>query len=328
MGLNKIFGIGLSKTGTTSLALALKRLGFSTIDFPHDPVTLAELERGEFRLSVLKSHQAATDTAVAIYYAQLDQIYTGSRFILTVREKESWLRSVEEHFHFRDEWAERHEAFRRFSRFITPAVYGVREFQRERFSFVYDQHIHNVMNYFRERPDDLLVLNVCQGEGYDRLCPFLGVPMLSESFPRANTLAEKAHAREWMHRLDAAIAQVERDTAPGARILLLDDWQLAGTRLGAGRHVGRISDEGGRPAESRQAARMLSRALQRDRPDYVVAAWTAYWWLEHYPDLSLELATLERVSEGPEVIIFQTRFDTFDDREPTAAFASDRRWWD
>jgi hypothetical protein len=302
--INKIFGLGLSKTGTTSLALALKRLGVPTIDFPHDPVTLDELERGEFRLSVLKNHQAVTDTPVAIYYAQLDKVYPGSKFILTVRDKEPWLRSVEEHCRFRDEWAERHEPFRRFTRFISAAVYGIRTFERERFSFVYDQHVRNVLHYFRDRPEDLLVLDVCHGEGYEKLCPFLGLPVLSEPFPRANTVGEKAQAREWMQRLDAAVEQVEQATRPGAGILLLDEWRLAGARLGAGRRVQRFPEDGGPLQDGEEAARALFHAIRREQPDYIVAAWPAFWWLECYPQMCQELAPLPRIVDGPDVIIY------------------------
>jgi hypothetical protein len=43
-----------------------------------------------------------------------------------------------------------------------------------------------VHDYFRERPDDLLVLNICAGEGWERLCPFLGQDVPGIPFPWAN----------------------------------------------------------------------------------------------------------------------------------------------
>lgn len=39
----KVFGIGLSRTGTTSLGTALNQLGIKTIHYPHDE-TLAGIE--------------------------------------------------------------------------------------------------------------------------------------------------------------------------------------------------------------------------------------------------------------------------------------------
>ena len=94
----KVFGIGLSKTGTTSLNDALNLLGIPSIHFPHDAQTFDELARGEYRLSVLNEYQGVTDTPVAPFFAQLDKVWPNSKFILTTREKSSWLRSAEAHW--------------------------------------------------------------------------------------------------------------------------------------------------------------------------------------------------------------------------------------
>ena len=71
----KVFGLGLSKTGTTSLAAALNTLGIKTIWYPHDEKTLAELRSAEYRLSILEEYDGAVDTPIVPYYAQLDKIY-------------------------------------------------------------------------------------------------------------------------------------------------------------------------------------------------------------------------------------------------------------
>src|SRR5205085_2716068 len=92
----KIFGIGLSRTGTTSLTQALELLGYRTVHGPADHVT--QLEFYEFfatgsqgvHLSVLKEHDALTDAPVCCLYRALDKAYPGSKFILTIREKQSW----------------------------------------------------------------------------------------------------------------------------------------------------------------------------------------------------------------------------------------------
>ena len=89
----KIFGIGMPKTGTTSLHRALVELGFEALDFPHDPATVAELRAGNYRLSILEQVDALTDTPIPAVFAQLDREYPGSKFILTVRDMDSWLES-------------------------------------------------------------------------------------------------------------------------------------------------------------------------------------------------------------------------------------------
>ena len=43
-------------------------------------------------------------------------------------------------------------------------------------------HHRRVEEYFRGR-DDLLVMRVTEGDGYEVLCPFLGVPTSTQPFP-------------------------------------------------------------------------------------------------------------------------------------------------
>ncbi len=308
---NKVFGIGLSKTGTTSLGLGLKRLGIKTIDYPHDPTTLRELEQGDYRLSVLEHYQAVTDTPVAIYYAQLDRLFPGSKFILTVREKESWLRSVEEHWKFSEEWAQRHLPFRRFTYFIHAAVYGTYAFERERFSFVYDQHVRNVLEYFHDRPDDLLVADVCSGDGYEKLCPFLGRPVLDENFPRANTKHEKSERRAWIRRIDEVTAGVSELIEEKATVLLIDEGQLSGTTVSDQRETIPLPEQNGeyagRPATAKDAVDEFQRTRQRHSPDYLMVAWPAFWWLEHYHGLAAQLDQFPRVHADGNFILFDLR---------------------
>jgi hypothetical protein len=186
---NKFFGIGLSRTGTTSLNSALCVLGINSIHYPEDDQTYQELMRANYRLSVLETHQAVTDIPVAPFYPQLDRAYPGSKFILTVREREEWLTSVELHYQRRG-WDGGHavpvEETLPFVLFMRACVYGCYNFDRERFSYVYDLHLKNVRAYFAHRPQDLLILNICCGEGWERLCPFLGKLVPPVPFPHEN----------------------------------------------------------------------------------------------------------------------------------------------
>ena len=77
----KVLGVGLSKTGTSSLSAALTILGYRTVHYP-------PLDRLR---ELLDDSDAATDTPVACSFRELDRQYPGSRFILTVRDPDSWL---------------------------------------------------------------------------------------------------------------------------------------------------------------------------------------------------------------------------------------------
>ena len=182
----KVFGIGLSRTGTTSLMRALGHLGYKTIHYPHDPVTLAELSGSVYRLSVLDEFDAITDITVSPYYAQLDSAYPGSKFVLTVRNMEQWLVSMAKHFDRLVPHLKQHPEMRPFTDFICAAVYGTQTFERERMKWVYETHVQNVRSFFESRPDDLLEVDICSGVGWTELCSFLGQPVPDMTFPYLN----------------------------------------------------------------------------------------------------------------------------------------------
>lgn len=182
----KIFAIGLSRTGTRSLTEALKRLGYRIAHYPVDRKTFRELTAGQYRLSILDEFDGISDITSVPFFPQLDKHYPGSKFILTVRDRESWLRSMENHFRYNplsylvpDLLTER-----KMRRFLRAAVYGCYTFNRERMSYVYDLHHERVREYFKDDLHRLLVIDIVSGQGWETLCPFLDKPMPNEPFPK------------------------------------------------------------------------------------------------------------------------------------------------
>lgn len=184
----KVFGIGLSRTGTHSLTAALHVLGFDTAHNPIDRGTLDTLERGDAHFPLLDHYDGITDITVVPFYKMLDQRYPGSCFILTVRDEESWLESCRTH------WEKptptdaamtdnEHQARMDIRRFLRMAVYGSYEMDDDHFVSVYRQHLEDVKRYFAGRNDALLILDITQGEGYEKLAPFLGVSVPKRQFP-------------------------------------------------------------------------------------------------------------------------------------------------
>lgn len=165
----KVFGIGLSRTGTSSLTFALRILGYNAIHFPKDPVVMA------------KDHDALTDTTVARDYKKLDKLFPDSKFILTIRDVDSWLNSVEAHFkrnpvETREKWVLD----------LRETVYNTTEFNPKLMKNAYEKHIKDVKEYFKNRPNDLLIMSICDGEGWEILCPFLSETIPVEAFPKVN----------------------------------------------------------------------------------------------------------------------------------------------
>jgi len=297
--MNKVFGLGLSKTGTSSLAEALGALGIRTIHYPSDEATFECLRNGRYRLPVLEEYQGAVDIPVAPFYAQLDAEYPGSRFVLTVRDPEAWLRSVELHWELMMGWWHRYPGFQRFQEFISACVYGSVGFSRQRFLYAYETHRRNVESYFRERPGDLLVLDICGGEGWEALCPFLGVEIPEIPFP---------HANEWMHQLLAATAELA-SVVPEGEAMVLADPDTFGEGFAAGRRAIPFTEREGRywgpPADGAQAVAELNR-LSASGARFVVFGWPAFWWLDHYPELRGHLdERFDRVLDTDRLKVFQ-----------------------
>ena len=177
-----VFGIGLSKTGTTSLAEALTIVGVPTIHLPDKGLMLA----GRFS-EALAGYRGATDISVSFCFEALDAAYPGSRFVLTMRDRDTWIESVEAHMHRRP-WPERG----------TPAaelrvrMYGTHLFERDRLLAAYDAFHSRVHRYFANRTAALAVMDIIGGQGWEVLCPFLGVSAPPSAFPRRNARAAPA----------------------------------------------------------------------------------------------------------------------------------------
>ncbi|MBB5936429.1 sulfotransferase family protein [Streptomyces zagrosensis] len=192
----KIFGIGLSRTGTTSLANALHTLGFDVVHYPSDPATYATLLAGTACFPLLDRYDGITDITVAHLYQDLDLLWPGAKFVLTVREEESWLRSCRKHWERPIESkADRGRVYVDLQRFLRAAVYGCHDFRPERFRRVARQHTSEVTRHFAGRNEDLLTLDIAAGQGYERLAPFLGLPVPDEPFPHCNRTAAGENPR-------------------------------------------------------------------------------------------------------------------------------------
>jgi hypothetical protein len=188
----RIFGLGLTRTGTSSLTRALNLLGYRSLHLPQDDRTKDEVKAflagggDRLRLSVLKKYDALTDTPICAAFEGLDAAYPGSRFVLTVREKESWLESCQRFFwDWIDPWllANPDNPSVDYIRAIHRKIYGTPTFDREQFSRAHDEYHERVRRHFRDRSEDLLTIDICAGEGWDPLCEFLALPHPGTQFP-------------------------------------------------------------------------------------------------------------------------------------------------
>ena len=78
-----------------------------------------------------------------------------------------------------------------FSHQIHEAIYGRRDFDRNVFLKRYFDHNEQVCGYFKDKPNKLLVMDMSAGDGWDELCPFLGVRKPDCDYPRKFVTKDK-----------------------------------------------------------------------------------------------------------------------------------------
>ena len=89
----KVFGVGLSRTGTSSLAEAMRLLGLRTLHFDHS-LTAHMPHSRPFDFSCLYDDvDTVLDLPSAFYYEELMQAYPSSLFVSTVRSASAWFDS-------------------------------------------------------------------------------------------------------------------------------------------------------------------------------------------------------------------------------------------
>ena len=179
MAKTKVFCIGFQKTGTTSMERALQQLDYRVAGLFGLLTPIEELRRTylDIALKTAAEHDAVQDTPWPLVYRQLDEAFPGSRFILNVRDTDSWYKSIASHFNdtpgplqqltYGDD---------------APAPVG----HEARYKQVYEAHNADVLEYFKNRPNDLLVMDLQAGHGWPELCGFLGVPVPETPFYHAN----------------------------------------------------------------------------------------------------------------------------------------------
>ena len=179
----KVFGIGLSRTGTTSLASALTTLG---IDAAHwtNPLThqiLSDMDLFMFG--------ACTDCSVSPKFERLYYLYPNAQFVYTRRDVEAWVQSFWKH-HRRVSWAGDMKAFREAfnERPFPDAAVEFALYTTDDVRDSYRAFEQRVRGFFSDKPKGkLLELDISAGQGWPELCAFLDKPVPETPFPKLNT---------------------------------------------------------------------------------------------------------------------------------------------
>lgn len=155
----KFFGVSMPRTGTSSLAYAIRVLGLNTSHY---------LPKWDY--AQINIYEFANDFPITFKYKELDERFPGSGFIYSDRPVDDWLKSYELHWERTGHltvgnWDE-----------YNMEVFGTLKFDKEIFREAFLNHRAEVFEYFKDRPDDLLVLEMpYQHHAWSHLSTFIGI---------------------------------------------------------------------------------------------------------------------------------------------------------
>jgi hypothetical protein len=167
--INKIFGIGLGRTGTKSLARAMHQLGYSVKHAPKD-------------IRIIKKLDFVNDIDIAWRFEFFDHVFPNSKFILTTRDIGTWMESN------KARTGKRGTLRMLQNRYM---MYKTTDFDETKFRIAYYEYHARVYKYFEDRPDDLLVMDFSKGNSWESLCNFLGKEIPNFDYPHIHKTKEE-----------------------------------------------------------------------------------------------------------------------------------------
>ncbi len=196
----KVLVIGLSKTGTSSLKQMLTELGYRVCG-PRKAL-LREVRKGNLAAldPVLDEFDAFEDWPWPLAYRHAHARYGArARFILSTRiTAEKWFRSIENHGYGTSPFKSMRDSYGRY-----------RPFGREaEFTRIYEGHNAAVRDYFAGNPGQFIELCLERGDGWEKLCGFLGRPVPDAAVPHRNRTRPEATSLD--HIANRLIAPVYR----------------------------------------------------------------------------------------------------------------------
>ena len=178
----KVVGIGLPKTGTTSLGYCFRRFGFKHQTYDMDLALKVKRNQIEEVLREAEKHESFEDWPWFMLYKEFDLRFPNTKFVLTLRkDTATYVRSLQGH-HEREGirnagWVKPHWWDEVQGQ--EPATWDYEKSAKR-----YERHNRAVLEYFDGRAGkDLLVVCWENGDGWEALSRFLGKRAPDEPFP-------------------------------------------------------------------------------------------------------------------------------------------------
>lgn len=177
----KVFGVGLNKTGLTSLLTLFKRAGVRSEGRNRKMHVLFNAGRYADILEHYDNLGFTCDYPVPLMYKlAYYRFQENAKFILTVRgNSKEWYESLLRHNALAHPFKNKHH--------WTHKRYYPHGFAEEHMAY-YDRHVSEVRRFFKENnaEDRLLVLSIAEAEAVKRIEDFLGISFGTDVMPHEN----------------------------------------------------------------------------------------------------------------------------------------------
>ncbi|MCJ8318505.1 MAG: sulfotransferase family protein [Colwellia sp.] len=167
MSEQKIFIIGLPRTSTTSVCLATLQLGLKTAHTAYIHQTMAQA-------------QVIADTPIFCDYQQLDLQYPNAKYIYLTRKPELWIPSIRQLLQRMYKNLQRTDGgfnpiLKRCYNTVFSPLTENNISQDEFLLECYQRHFQEAKDFFTDRQQDLLIIDVSQENSYCALVEFLAI---------------------------------------------------------------------------------------------------------------------------------------------------------
>ncbi|NMM48051.1 sulfotransferase [Marinigracilibium pacificum] len=199
----KYFCIGRNKTGTTSLKKAFKDLGYVVGNQHNAEILIKDFEKGEYDslIKYCKTAQVFQDIPFSFsgIHEVLDKEFPNSKYILTIRDSaDQWYNSLVK-FHskkFGDGKLPTYNDLINSNYVWKGWIWECNQlnykspkedpYNEKILKEHYEKHNQMIIEYFKNRPNDLLIINLSDNNAYSKFIKFIKVKTDFDNFPWEN----------------------------------------------------------------------------------------------------------------------------------------------
>lgn len=174
----KVIGVGLNKTGTSTLKTCMYQWGFKHISYDLDAFKAYRNKDWKYLWKITDVHDSFENWPWALMYEQMYEWYPDAKFLLTVRkDAETWFKSLSNH-------GKRMGPLVDYEQYIYG--YAIPDDNQAAHLRFYQEHNAAVEAFFTDKPGQLMKLCWENGDGWPQLGRFLNLAPPATEFPHAN----------------------------------------------------------------------------------------------------------------------------------------------